>query len=190
MLWEIKPNKKQLMIFLLPLPLLLYFTFLIHQEMRFVMAAIPFISIIAMSLLSKIIKKKITFYIFIILLLIQPVFNLYHYEEEKQEFSPLETLDVEILFTTHPIAAVKSDAALNLIYYPLFNDDKANEIISDLLVGDSKKAVYLDSCDLDALCKPDDESCENAKDEMIKVIRENFELKHYINGTCKKEIYV
>ena len=78
------------------------------------------------------------------------------------------------IWVSNPVIAASSDNKINkLMYYPVFNQEKKQE-----LIGDSKNAdyIFLDSCDL--ACKPLDFSCENSRNEIIDSFKEEFKITY------------
>jgi len=195
LLLRIKTDYKKTLLALVFLFYLAVFSFTPHKEMRFVLTFLPCLYIIVSYGLVRAFesgaKRK---YFFILMLgvfwLVQESMQLFpsHPIEETDQFDIyLMKNDVkEGIWTTNPIFFVHSDKrADELIYYPLFDSQKAAELQKKL---GSARHILIDTCDLE--CPPWDDECEDEKEKFLKAVEEDFEQEYFkIKENCRHYIF-
>ena len=83
------------------------------------------------------------------------------------------------IWVSNPIIPVSTTHKINkLMYYPVFNEEKKNELINDFKSADF---IFVDSCDL--ACMPSDMKCEYDKSELLGFFKK--QLKTAYSSTIK-----
>jgi len=178
--------------------LFVYFSNLLHKEMRFAILFIPFIAIFAAQGLSKYIKKRNAVFVFIILFVLFQFYIMLPKEplddwNRIKEFVtyPIEEKAGEIL-TSHPLINIYTNKVVRPIYY----NGKLLEFNEDLMEfwkGYIKKNevgyVFFDTCEGGTLCNPDDPNCEKSKKEFIGFLKGYKIVYNKKEGRCEYFIF-
>jgi len=82
------------------------------------------------------------------------------------------------VLTTNPFITMHTDAALNLIYYPLYNSSRIDYYIS--YVNKNKfniSYIFVDTEDIP--CHPKDLECPKKTAQFINLLKNNFNITYY-----------
>ena len=180
--------KKRYSLVAIFLLILIYLSQMDHKELRFTILLLPFIAIIAAYGYQKIFKENFSFIVIVFLLFSiplsveDPITNEYFkYFEEKQTTG-------EIL-VTHPLTGYYAHKNVTIMYYPWFNASQA-DYWKDYIEKKNPEYISLDSCEGGFLCPPDDDHCEEKKQELIKEIEEKYTtVFNETRGVCTYQIY-
>jgi len=183
-------------------PLLIFFllfSFTQHKEMRFLIVLFPFLFLITSVGLVRFFeyinnrKIRIPLIYILIIFILQSFFVIYL--NEKSEFGKENRFLVfqeflgdskEKVWVSNPVYAIFSDENIDeLIYYPVFDQEKINFLNTNLKNVD---AILLDTCDI--LCNPNDEVCSKAKNKLISNMKNQFKID-YVNiyEECEQFIF-
>lgn len=95
------------------------------------------------------------------------------------------------IWTSNPIISVYTDAPVQKLYYPIYEQGSAadfNAYLSQHASGIG--AVFLDNCGGGIVCPPDDLRCEEQLRAMRSFLNENFKQVFYAqSGACWYAIY-
>ncbi len=180
-------KKKHYSLVLIPLFFLIYFSTMLHKEVRFIILFLPFIAIISASVYEKI-WKRIDLFILIILLTlflnysIEPINNnpYFTYFEDKQ---------VNELLITHPLTAFYAETESTMMYYPWFNSSQADYWLNYIKTN-HPEYISIDTCEGGFICPPDDLECINKQSLLLNEINQTYYIEFYKDlGKCKYYIY-
>lgn len=162
-----------------------FFNLIKQKEMRFLIVLLPymylFMSFSLLQFLNRL-KNKTAKSLFIALIIVSFVLSLntiytYH-KNELNKNNPYaafqgklkETGSNSSIWISNPVITVFRDIkADKLMYYPVFNKDKKDELVKDFKSADF---IFVDSCDL--ACKPSDVKCEGYKSELLAFFKQQF----------------
>lgn len=161
---------------------LLYFSTHIHKEIRFAILFIPYLAIFAAVGIKKVFKQKWIIYAITLLSLFLLFSNLqpdYQPSEAAQNYYQfLEGKDVEgEILTMQPIVNLYTNKKVEPMYFMVFDSELAQKWID--YVSKNKENisyVFLDTCEGGMLCPPEDKTCETKKEELISLLKANFNL--------------
>ena len=189
-----KPNQEKSMIFFLFLMPLLFFILIPHKEMRFLIALLPFMYMIASYGILRFFESKALSYLLIILFAVNSSILIYSNEKMEtgkntnflvfQEY--IKNENIGSIWISSPVYAVYSDKKTDtLIYYPTFNKEKIDFLNSNLPNAD---AILLDTCDIP--CHPDDLECKQEKENFLNNIKSQFKIRYNNEyGDCEQLIF-
>ncbi len=188
------PSLKTFSLSLLFLFLFAPYNLIAHKEMRLLIPALPFLYILASYGLFYFINlfKKNKNLLLLLLLIVFLVLGI-----PKLKFDTYEgNLDIfysyvgnekieDGLWISNPAFIAHSDKKAELIYYPLYNSEKIDDLVSNL---NSAKRVLINTCDIP--CPPYDLSCGRKHMDFIKLLKENFRLiSQERHGSCEYYIF-
>ena len=177
----------------------IFFNLIKQKEMRFLIILYPYMYLlISFSLFyffdyfkSKVAKNTIITIIMISLILSSITTRIY-YKNESGKVNQyaifqdkLEKISSNVkIWISNPIVAVFSDKKIdNLIYYPVFNEAKKNELITGTF-----NFVFLDPCNL--VCKPLNIACKNNKSELLTYFKKESKTIYFSRtGQCEQFIF-
>ena len=167
--------------------LFIFFNVTNQKEIRLIIAFLPFLYLLAASFIigiynevkSKWLISGIT--IIIVLSLAFSIVKINSYYRDADKFDSYKDLSLAFnsqakgkIWVSSPVIAVFSDKKVDrLMYYPIFNEDKKNELIKD-----SANAGYilLDLCDLG--CRQDYADCEKNKLQLLDFFKNKMETAY------------
>ena len=189
---------------LLIFPLIYHSFFVNCKDLRYSLSFLPYLYILAALLFyfiaEKIISKKIFLCIILILLAMQTIYSVkiaYDTFESKQTSAPkyeefyryLEGKEIEgEIWSTTPIVSLYSDAKISeLIYYPVTDNRRMDELILGL---NRKNIQYIFFNDCDIPCVNYDSECPQKVLEFKRKLKSNFNesLSMSINN-CSIKVY-
>ncbi|MBU4351921.1 MAG: glycosyltransferase family 39 protein [Nanoarchaeota archaeon] len=178
-------KRKHKAIILIASLFLLYFSTHIHKEIRFGIVFLPYLALFAAVGIKNVFKQKWMFWIITILSLfllfmnLQPDYNpseaaqnYYQFLEDKGE------IEGEIL-SMQPIVNLYSPKKVEPMYFMVFDSELAQKWID--YINDNKENVsyvFLDTCEGGMLCPPTDDNCETKKEELISLLKANFNIAY------------
>lgn len=164
---------------------LIFFNLIRQKEMRFLIVLFPYMYLLISYTLTNIAdyfnKKSVKSIIFLligfsVLLSINSIGIYYKNEANKpNQYKILQEKLNEIspdskIWVSNPVISVYSDAKIDkLMYYPVFNEQKKNELIGEYERADF---ILLDSCDLE--CRQNDFDCENNRKLSINFLKQKL----------------
>tara|TARA_Y100000310_G_C20704181_1_gene833368 strand:+ start:15529 stop:16890 length:1362 start_codon:yes stop_codon:yes gene_type:complete len=163
----------------------IFFNLINQKEMRFLILLFPYmyllISYSVMYLSDKHKKYRTAVLSIVVLSLIFSGFNIFTlYKAELNKNNPYNEFQDKFMdangkiWISNPITSVLSDNKVDkIIYYPVFNEEKKNELMSDIGQVDF---VFMDSCDL--ACSPSDSKCEDNKEDLLKFFKQELRITH------------
>ena len=174
-----------------------FFNLIKQKEMRFLIILFPYMYLLVSSAIFaffdnfKIPKTALYSLIFISIVLSSHITYDYH----KNEFNKTDqyaffqdilekTGSNEEIWISSPVIAAFSDKKIgNLMYYPVFNEKKKNELLSG-----NADFIFIDSCDLS--CRLSDAECAKNKDEIISNFKKRFKTAHSFKGSgCEQFVF-
>ncbi|MEA2037002.1 MAG: glycosyltransferase family 39 protein [Nanoarchaeota archaeon] len=177
---------------------LVFFNSIAHKETRFFLVFLPYLYLLtsygAFVSLKFLKKKGVMFYLVIFVLAL-----IWANQEIKGVKAPLpdgygeftEYLSGEDIgegiWISNPSFILRSDKkADELIYYPIYNSKKIDELKKKLPMA---KHILIDTCDI-LPCHPEDKLCEDKTDEFLDCIKNDFEVFLYKKeGICEQFIF-
>ena len=191
-----EPDFKKKSIAVMFLFIFIPYNLVAHKEVRLLIPALPFLYILTsygIFYFINLFKKNKTF-ILALLLLIFLIFNVPNLKFDKYEdnldlfYDYVENKEiVNGLWISNPaFIAYSNNKADELIYFPLYNSDKIDELVSN--IGNAKH-ILINTCDL-LPCPPYGNSCNQKHDDFIALLKEKFTLESFSeNGQCKYYIF-
>jgi len=166
-----------------------------HKEMRLLIPALPFLYILTSYGVFYFVNlfKKNKMFILSLLLIIFLIFNVPNlkfdaYEDNLDLF--YDYIDNEKidngLWISNPAFIAYSDDKAELIYFPLYNSEKIDELIVNI---NNAEHILINTCDI-LPCPPYDNSCNQKHDDFVALLKEKFTLESFSeNGQCKYYIF-
>lgn len=195
-----KSDKEKKLIFYFLLIPFLFFTIIKHKEMRLLLILIPYFYLIAsygiISISNLFTRKNTSIFLNIILIIFifQSIFLIFIFERNElnkenrflEFYSYFDMNDIGSLWISNPTQIINYDGEINnLIYYPIFNKEKIDDLNEILVNADT---IFLDTCDV--LCNPMDTICPNEKEKFLINLKNTFDVKHNIKyGECEQFIF-
>ena len=179
----------------------IFFNLIRQKEMRFLIVLLPYMYLLmSFSLLYFLnyLKNKTAKSLFIALIIVSFVFSfkmtyIYHKNElnKNNPYAAFQGKLKEIspnsrIWVSNPMITVFSDIkADKLMYYPVFNKDKKDELVKDFKSADF---IFVDSCDL--ACKPFDVKCESDKNDLLAFFKQQLITTYSsIVNECQQYIF-
>jgi len=200
-------KKKKLLPLLCLLVPLIYFSQLHCRDYRYLVLFIPFVvvfSALGIVYLLDLLKKyrQQVFTIVLLLVLGFSVFKcvLFYVNNENINANPIAEAYFSYLqdkdtsgevWTSNPVVSFYTDASLNKIYYPVYDEKVSADFYSYL----SKNAgqicyVLLDNCGGGIICAPNDSVCKQKNKQMFDFLEANFKKVYAESyGDCFYKIY-
>ena len=167
----------------------IFFNSIKQKEMRFLIILLPYmyllVSVLLLHFLSYFKNKsvKILFFMVVILSIILSVNTTYtSYKNEfnkNNQYAVLQNMLMQIshngeIWVSNPVMTVSTSRKIGkLMYYPVFNEEKKNELINDFKSADF---IFFDSCDL--ACKSHDTKCEDDKSELLGSFKQQLKTTY------------
>lgn len=191
-----KPSLRRISVVVMFLFIFIPYNLAAHKEMRLLIPALPFLYILTSYGVYHFINnfKKNRNLLLIIMLLILLILNIPKlkidgYEDNLDIFYDYVGNEkiIEGLWISNPSFIANSDyKADELIYFPLYNSEKINELILNI---DKAKHVLINTCDL-LPCPAYDPSCNEKNDEFMELLNDHFSLNSFSEkGQCKYYIF-
>ena len=196
-----KKDTKKMPILLVFFLFFIFFNLLKQKEMRFLIILLPYMYLLMSYFIFFIVKKfkiRILKKLVFLLIFISLIFSIYgisiYYRGEMMKINSYETLQDKFnekhingkIWISNPVIPVYSPKKISkLMYYPVFDEEKKNDLIKES--GDAD-FVFLDSCDL--ACKPSNTKCDKSKNELINYFRQKLNILYSSEiGDCKQYIF-
>ncbi len=191
-----KPDFKKISLVVTFLFIFVPYNLIAHKEMRFLIAALPFLYILTsygifyfIGFFNKNMPLILFLLLIIFLILSAPKLRFDRYEDNLDVFySYIENEKIgNGLWISNPsFIAYSNNKASELIYYPLYNSEKVDYLISNI---NNAKYILIDTCDL-LPCPPFDGSCNQKHNDFINLLKNRFNLDYYSEyGSCKYYIF-
>jgi len=189
-----KPSLNTLSLSLLFLFLFVPYNLIAHKEIRLLIPALPFLYILAsfgllyfIDIFKK--NKNLLLSLLLIIFLVSgiPKLKFDAYEDNLDIFyNYIENEKIEDgLWISNPAFIAYSNKKAELIYYPLYNSEKIDDLAADL---NNAKHVLINTCDIS--CPPYDISCKQKHSNFISLLKEEFDLKaEERHGSCEYYIF-
>jgi len=171
-----------------------YFTYLPCRDYRYILVFIPFVAIFSAFALSQLTRKIKYFTVLVIIVLAAS--SLYTIVIAPKSASPNISIDryYHFIDNLHPIGevwssnpnhALYSDVKINLVYYPVYDNQTSQRFLSILRYDNNISYVLLDTCDGGIICNPVDKVCKDNLQQTISLLRTNYAIAYqYTNGLC------
>ena len=130
------------------------------------------------------------------------IFNgvLFYMDHENKEtnpaaegyFSYLKNKDISReVWTSNPVISFYTDASVNKIYYPVYNEEVSTDFYNYLNNNsDDIEYVLLDNCGGGIICPPEETACEEKNNQIKDFLEENFNKVYDAQfGRCFYLIY-
>jgi hypothetical protein len=174
---------------------LLYLQTMTCKIYRYMIIALPFITLISAYTIDRYTPKKLINHIFAyILILTLALTGGYYFSQiniERDTFFDNHPFleQSEKVFVTSPWHTLHTDRKLELLYYPIFNAKKADQMFKEV-TEETNATFFIDTCPAGIMCHPDDIECENKKELALTYLKENTKLvlNESING-CTYQIF-
>jgi len=196
-----KPTEKKFIVLLCLAFPLIYFMQIHCRDFRYLILFIPFVIMFSGFGISSLIKKKKYFIPIVVLIIIVSAFTSINYYNENEQseiliaeeyFQFLQEIESSNeIWTSNPLHAVYTNAKLEMIYYPIYNE-KTSTLFYEYLTIHSKNVEYvlLDNCGGGLMCPSDNLICEKYYNLTFKYLDENFELLFDKgHGICWYKVY-
>lgn len=192
-------NSKKITILGIFLLFFIFFNFIVHKEIRFIIVFLPYMYLVVCHGIFKIfnlVKKKKRWVYLVISIIgifwLSSEVNQIKIPSFKEypKFTDYMSMDnVENgIWISNPIFIVNSNKkADELIYYPLYNSKKIETLKEKLPQANH---ILMDTCDI-LPCPPEDNECPAKTTEFLSYLKENFRTIYYKkeNG-CEEFIFV
>jgi len=171
-------RKEKLLFIIISILFLAYFSFLKYKEMRFAIVFLPYILILSAHGLKSLIRNKKILLFLLIIFLMQSSYAFVRYrtyweaqvpDAKQEEFYKSIIGKYGNIWVSNPRFTLYTDAMLNLMYYPTF-EDSSKSLKEKISKADF---VFLNSCEL--VCRT--EECLGRKKELLQYLKENFSEK-------------
>ncbi|MBI2523059.1 glycosyltransferase family 39 protein [Candidatus Woesearchaeota archaeon] len=189
-----RPSLKSFSLALLFLFLFVPYNLVAHKEMRLLIPALPFLYILTGYGLFYFINafKKNKNLLLSLLLVIFLVLSIPNVKFDKYEdnldlfYNYMNNEEIKDgLWISNPSFIAYSNKKAELIYYPLYNSEKIDDLATDL---NNANRVLINTCDIP--CPPYDLSCEQKHMGFLNLLKKEFMLilqeKH---GSCEYYIF-
>jgi len=170
------------------------YNFAAHKEMRLLIPIFPFLYILSgygVVYFANLFKKNRQVILSIILILFLAL-NLSKIKFDKYDdnldsfYDYVENNDIGRLWISNPSFIAYSDYKAGLIYYPLYNSEKIDELTMELSNVDN---ILLNTCDITP-CPPSDNLCNEKHDEFLSKLKSVFYLEDKKStGNCEYYIF-
>jgi len=191
-----KPNFKKISIAVVFLSVFVPYNLIAHKEMRLLIPTLPFLYILTsygIFYFANLFKKKkvliLSLLLIVFLLFNIPKLKFEEYEDNLDVFYDyVESAKIDNgLWISNPAFIAYSDLKSDeLIYYPLYDSGKINELTGK--IGNAKH-VLINTCDL-LPCPPKDNLCNQKNDDFLAMLEERFDLFSYEGkGQCEHYIF-
>ena len=179
-----KYNAEKISFVLVFLFLFIPYNLIAHKEMRLLMTALPFLYILTsygifyfIGFFKKNKNLLLSLLLIIFLILNVPKLRFDKYDNNLDMFYDyVENEKISNgLWISNPAFIAYSENKAELIYYPLYNSEKIDSLISNI---DNAKHVLINTCDL-LPCPNSDNICNQKHDDFINLLKERFDLKFY-----------
>ena len=170
----------------------IFFNSIRQKEMRFLIILFPYMFLLLSFAVKSILEVRggtnWALQILVITSIILSCLNIaYYYKLESGKENTYDILQSKFdkangnLWVFSPIVAVYSNNKINnLMYYPLFNEGKKNELIDNLNSADH---LFIDTCEI--ACNPNDIGCEAAKAELLEYVVKKLKVSYMSkNNQC------
>jgi len=177
-----------------------FFNSIKQKEMRFLIILLPYMYLLMSFLIVYIfdnLKNKtardtlILLVIFSFIFSFNPTYIYYKNESNKNsQYIDLQDNFNKIaqgnIWISSPLISAFSDKKIGkLMYYPIFDEKKKNELIEN---AESADFIFLDACDL--ACKLHDTGCLNSKNELLESLKQRFKTAYYSKTKdCEQMIF-
>jgi len=188
-----KPEFKKMYIAIVFLFIFIPYNLVAHKEMRLLIPALPFLYILTSYGLFYFIglfkrNKNIILSLLLLTFLILSVPNLRFdtYEDNLDPFYDYvkNTQIDDGLWISNPAFIAFSSEKAELIYFPLYNSEKIDQLGSDILDAEH---ILLNTCDIP--CPPSDSSCEQKSEGFISLLKSKFNLVYSELDQCEYYIF-
>lgn len=189
-----EPDFKKRSIAVMFLFIFIPYNLVAHKEMRLLIPALPFLFILTSYGLFYFISlfKRNKNMLLALLLLVFLIFNVPNLKFDKYEdnldlfYDYVDNNELSGLWLSNPaFIAYSNDKADDLIYFPLYNSDKIDELILNM---DDAGHILINTCDIP--CPPSDASCAQKHKEFIDLLEESFTLQSFSEyGHCSHYIF-
>lgn len=161
------------------------------RDIRYMLFFLPFMAIITALGVDKAmqgIKNKKYMVIFLIVILLSTVaYPMYlmlsaKAPQENTDYYKFANVSNGTILTNNPKLAIYTDSRLELLYYPLYNSQKAAFYAEDV-VKNKRSKVFIDTCYGDISCNPYDQKCPDATNNLISILKANYKTEYYANYT-------
>ncbi|MDP7180739.1 MAG: glycosyltransferase family 39 protein [Candidatus Woesearchaeota archaeon] len=190
-------NNKQWIITSIFITFFLFFTSTAHKEMRFTLVFLPYLYLITsfglVISLKNLKSKRASLFLLISLILLWSAQSIsqtaaLNYAEPLNLNNYLKDENIKgNIWITSPLQLVNTNKkADELIYYPLYNSEKIDQLIPKLSSADH---ILIDTCDI-LPCPPDDLQCTEKTTQLLDSIKEKFNLVYNKKeNNCEKFIF-
>jgi hypothetical protein len=166
---------------------------------RYLLLFLPFllpVTALGVDWVMEKLKKQYRLVFLILVILFTVVYPLYTVfkaavpEENLDYYSHITGEEPDkLILTNNPKLALYTDNKLELLYYPLYNTSKADYYATEV-VDKKRDYVFIDTCYGDIVCNPNDLQCANATENLMSVLKNNYETAYYSNYTvCEYFIF-
>jgi len=168
------------------------FMFEAHKEMRLLISLLPFLALLAAYgihlFIDTIHRNKIVYVLLIIGWLVYtiPLLHFNTYDDHLDFFyDALADAPYEGLWVSNPSMIASTNRTAELIYFPLYNTEKIQELEHKLK---DAQMILLNNCDI-LPCPPTDMSCNAAHTEFIELLQQKFDMITDLYGECNYYIF-
>lgn len=203
-------REKLLVLFVMLVPLI-YFVQLPCREYRYVVLFLPFFAMFTSSGTVRIIsffefksikhRNKIFAFCFLLVLLYFIWQGTLFYQGNEVrvvdsaaqgyfEFLKDKQVSGEV-WTANPVVSAYTDAKLEKIYYPFYDEGVSASFVNYLLSNKKRvEFVFLDNCGGGIICHPEDAACKAQNQKMFDLLEKDFNKVYDAkNGDCYYKIY-
>jgi len=168
----------------------IFFNLIVHKEMRFILTFLPYMCLVTSHGIFKVMKKKkIVIVLGVIwLVLVVNQIKVPNYEEYREFRDYLGNDDVKTnIWISNPIFIVNTNKkADELIYYPLYNSKKIDQLKNNL---NKAGHILINTCDI-LPCPPEDTYCPEKTSAFISHLKDNFRtIYHKKENNCEEFIF-
>jgi len=187
-----------------------YFMQLHCREYRYLVLFLPFVALVTghgIAFVSEWLERKAVLkrYAWPVILLVVLGVSVFHgivfYQENERRTPDLAAEQyarwlqgkqiIGEIWTSNPIISVYTDAPVQKLYYPIYEQGSATDFNAYLSQHASEiGTVFLDNCGGGIVCPPNDARCEEQLHAMRSFLNENFKQVFYAqSGRCWYAIY-
>jgi len=172
-----------------------FFNLIKQKEMRFLIILLPYMCLLASFSIFYFynkLKSNAAREILAVIIILSFVFSIaaiiQYYKSEAGKANQYEYLQDKfreldangVIWASNPIMFAVSDKKIaKLMYYPIFNREKKEELIMEMENSQMGMPdfVLIDSCDLE--CRPNDKACVDGKNELLNSLKQQLKIAYH-----------
>ncbi|MFH1850382.1 MAG: glycosyltransferase family 39 protein [archaeon] len=176
-----RAGRRGLLILCLALPLI-YLMLQPCRTPRYFIFFLPALSILAAHGMMQLLKgAKLRAFVLFVSLAIMPIVAYHGLDRPALNPEYYSIRPVGSILTNNPRLSYSYDSPIGLLYYPLYGARLADRYSGLLGNTTETMTIYIDTCEGDLSCPPDDPDCPEATAHLLQTARTNFRTVYFQN---------